>query len=65
MPHIYNLVEACFCLDELQIGRDIIFSYVVQCEVPVLCLTGRVFNMLERIRCTSSVRNPHIIALIN
>jgi hypothetical protein len=48
MSHVYNFLSPSFRLDESNIGRYIIFGYFMYCEIPILRLCCRVFDMLIR-----------------
>lgn len=65
VTHIDYLFSPSLSLDKPNICRDIILCYLMDGEVPILGLGCRIFDMLERVRCSSRVCNPNVIALVN
>ena len=65
MTHVNNFINSSFSLDESDVCRNIILWYLMHCKIPIFRLSCGVFDVLKRVRCTSWVCNPHIIAFIN
>jgi hypothetical protein len=62
---VYDLICPCMFEDVFETTREIVLGHLMEGEVPVLALGDLVFRVLVRINCSSAIKYPHIIALVN
>ena len=65
MTHVYDLLSAGFGLYEMEVCWDIVLGHFVNCEIPVLRLTGTVLDVLVRVSGAPTVCDPDVIAIID
>lgn len=64
VPHINYLLSPRLTLDKAKICSNIILSNLIDCKVPILRLCYCIFDVLERVRCSSRICNPNVVTLV-